>query len=289
MDIEKLTYFISLAETLSFTKSAIANHVTQASMSRQIAALEKELGVKLFERNSRNVELTLEGKEFYWHAQSILNNYNYAVEQIANVERNKSIVRIGLGPYEHALAQPVIKKFTEQNPSVKISCLQYNYKNLVNYFRNGTVDVMFCINHYADDVPYKEIFDIYDDDWITLCSKKSPLLNISKPKLSNFNGQVFINLEAESDIERVKEANNLGFTPLYSIATNTLNSKIALTAAGVGITRVPKFLEQYIPDDVAILDCTYPSIRRFQCAYIKSMNQGSAISAFVEIVKEIYL
>ncbi len=65
----RLKYFVSLADNLSFTKAAQECFIVQTAMSRQIAALEAELGVQLFVRNTRTVELTEAGKEFYSFAR----------------------------------------------------------------------------------------------------------------------------------------------------------------------------------------------------------------------------
>jgi DNA-binding transcriptional LysR family regulator len=288
VEIQKLIYFISLANTLNFTKSAEDNHITQAGMSRQISSIESELGVTLFQRNSRKVKLTPEGEEFYLYAQSIINNYNEAIERISNMDSKKVTLRIGLGPYEHALAQPVIEKYTKENPDIRIYCLQYDYTNLVSQFRKGMLDIMFCMNTCAEKIRYAKTIKLFGGDWLTLCSKTSPLLKIQKPTLAEFSNQIFINLEASSEDFQAVETVTLGFKPVYTVRTNTLNAKIALTAAGVGISRVPKFLEDLIPDTVAVLDCTYPSVRWFVCSYLEPKKQDSPVNSFIEIIKELY-
>ena len=76
-------------------------------MSRQIAALEAELGVQLFIRNTRTVELTEAGKEFYSFAVSALNDYNRGVERAKMVSVNYDwTLKIGIGPQEHLLRSP---------------------------------------------------------------------------------------------------------------------------------------------------------------------------------------
>ena len=95
-------------------------------------------------------------------------------------------------------------------------------------------------------------------------------------------------MEAGADDIPLRDNLRLGFRPSYSVQTNTLSSKIALTSAGFGISLVPRFMEKYIPDDVAILGCTYPSIRMFLFAYVSTKQQSSALYDFIELVKEVY-
>ncbi|WP_199912376.1 LysR family transcriptional regulator [Stenotrophomonas sp. SAU14A_NAIMI4_8] len=72
IDIRPLRYFLAVAETLHFGRAAERLHVTQPPLSRQIAALERSLGVALFERDSRHVRLTPAGQRFREDARAVL-------------------------------------------------------------------------------------------------------------------------------------------------------------------------------------------------------------------------
>ncbi|MDL2248414.1 LysR family transcriptional regulator [Tyzzerella sp. OttesenSCG-928-J15] len=289
MDIQKLVYFVSMAETLSFTKSAQNNHVTQACMSQQISALERELGVTLFIRSNRNVELSPEGKEFYWHAQSILSSYKYAVESLTNMDGNKSTIRIGVGPYEHFLAQNVIEKFIEKYPGKRLTYMQYDYSTLSTQFRNGMLDVLFCINHCAEKVSCKEMIDIYTGDWLTVCSANSPLVNVANFSPADLNGQVLIRLEPGTFDNLSWESHRSDFKPAYSIITNTLAAKLSLTASGIGVSRVPGFVKSHLPKDVKTIGEPYYANRKFQCVYSEAAaSQNDDLLPFINLVKEIY-
>ena len=65
MNRRKLTYFITAAETLNLTETAEIHYIAQASISGSIAALEEELGCKLFDRSHRKLQLTPAGEYFY--------------------------------------------------------------------------------------------------------------------------------------------------------------------------------------------------------------------------------
>ena len=68
MNFDNIRCFISLAECLNFTRAAKKEHITQTAMSRKISALEKELDVYLVYRDTRQVELTAAGQDFYIRA-----------------------------------------------------------------------------------------------------------------------------------------------------------------------------------------------------------------------------
>src|SRR6185503_3576884 len=84
MELRHLRYFVSVAETLSFTKAAEKLHTAQPSLSRQIKDLEEELGIRLLNRTKRVVTLTDEGRSFLIDAKRLL---ALAAETIASVRR----------------------------------------------------------------------------------------------------------------------------------------------------------------------------------------------------------
>lgn len=69
MDFDQLRYFISIAQSRNFTNAAKMHHITQPAISRRIDSLEKEIGCKLFVRNSHSVALTDAGQEFFEYAR----------------------------------------------------------------------------------------------------------------------------------------------------------------------------------------------------------------------------
>ena len=87
MNTKQLEYFISVAESLSFTKTAEKFYISQTAVTQQIKALEEQIQVILFTRSKRHVELTPAGKVFLSEARTIVKNINDAIiktQQFAN-------------------------------------------------------------------------------------------------------------------------------------------------------------------------------------------------------------
>ena len=78
MDLRHIRYFVAVATTRNFTRAAEQMHIAQPPFSRQIAMIERTLGVKLFERNSRNVALTPAGEHFMKDCRNVLGQFEEA-------------------------------------------------------------------------------------------------------------------------------------------------------------------------------------------------------------------
>ena len=112
MELRHLRYFIALAEELSFTRAAQRLHVSQPPLSLQIAQLEAELGVQLFVRTSRRVELTLAGQAYLVDARAVLERLDAARQRVGAIGQGQAgRIEVGLsgshflGPFPAALAR----------------------------------------------------------------------------------------------------------------------------------------------------------------------------------------
>ncbi|MDR1422184.1 MAG: LysR family transcriptional regulator, partial [Coriobacteriales bacterium] len=144
MRITQLEYFISLAETLSFTHSAEECHVTQPVISQQISALENDLGFKLFDRTTREVRLTDAGMLYYPYAIEIVKTSKQAQTRalaVAHGRTGKLTIGVFGGLQIHGLRD--IVTFSGENPEVDLQLRLVSSLEQYQELKQGAFDIMF--------------------------------------------------------------------------------------------------------------------------------------------------
>ena len=145
MTIKQIEYFLRLSKNLSFAKTAKELYTTQPTVTREIKPLENELGVELFFRNNRVVELTAEGEFLKKELQPIYLNLNNAIEKVKRGGiRQKEEIRIG---YCNASSVPylpdVIKAFHMKHPEVQVRLVSRDLGSLMSLYRSERLNILF--------------------------------------------------------------------------------------------------------------------------------------------------
>lgn len=122
MDIAGLEYFVKAAELKNFTKAAKQCSITQTAMSQHIRNMEENLGFRLFDRNTRQVQLTPAGKAFYKEAKQLLEQYERAVNKGKRIAdgKNGELVLALPGYIEGRLLMPRIRSFHRAYPDISL-------------------------------------------------------------------------------------------------------------------------------------------------------------------------
>lgn len=143
MDLSQLRYVVEVADTLSFTRAAERCFVTQSALSHQIAALERELGHRLFVRSSRSVRVSEAGEAFVGHARAALRSVQQAEEAAAAVTGIVTgTLRIGVIPTVTAVDLPaVLVAFRDAHPHVRVELQMGNSDVLADRLHRGELDV----------------------------------------------------------------------------------------------------------------------------------------------------
>lgn len=145
MELQQMRYAVAVAEERSFTKAAERCFVVQSALSHQIKALERELGVQLFARTSRRVELTAAGEAFVAAARDALQATERAMADAAAADGQvRGTLSIGVIPTITAVDVPrVLAGFHAAHPAVQVRLRGGGSEQFVSDIRAGRLDVAF--------------------------------------------------------------------------------------------------------------------------------------------------
>ncbi len=177
MDIAHLREFTHLCQSLSFKKTAHRFFVSTSVISRHIAALEEELGVKLFERGGNGVSVTSAGQSFLKDATIILHDYENALSRLAALDKQSEyVLHVG---YLHNAARPFILDFmlymNEHYPNIDVILKGLKFKDLYNALETHRVDLNFMIDVFEDKAQPYEHTVIYEDRLYAVTTHDNPL------------------------------------------------------------------------------------------------------------------
>lgn len=143
MELRVLEYFLMVAREENITKAATQLHISQPTLSRQLAALEKELGVKLFQRSKYRVYLTSEGMLFHRRAQEIVNLSNKVKQELSQEgEVLSGEVAIGCGEFRSVdELTKKIARFREMNPYVIFHLHSSTNTDIQVWMEQGILDI----------------------------------------------------------------------------------------------------------------------------------------------------
>ncbi|MGM9961298.1 MAG: LysR family transcriptional regulator [Allobaculum sp.] len=147
MDLRICRYFLAIVEEGSMNRAAKVLHITQPTLSRQISQLEEELGVELFERQSRTLHLTTQGRLLARRAKELLELETKTLQELSSLQ-NDLHGELVIGAGEMEAMNPIldlVKQFQSLYPHVKIKVLTGVADHTREMIENGIVDVGFFL------------------------------------------------------------------------------------------------------------------------------------------------
>lgn len=142
MELRQLTYFAKTAELRSVSRAAAALHITQPSLSRQISALERELGCPLLYRTSRGVTLTPQGRALARHLTVVFAQVQRIPEVLKEAANEKELVRVGVPQgLPHEWAAPMLRAIERRLPGVRLSLHEGTTEEQRQQLQTGLLDL----------------------------------------------------------------------------------------------------------------------------------------------------
>ncbi|MBD8667653.1 LysR family transcriptional regulator [Pseudomonas lurida] len=283
LDLRKLRYFLTVAEELHFGRAAIRLHLAQPPLTRQISALETELGFKLFDRTSRAVTLTAQGRSFLPYARGVLDQVELA-QVIAGKLAAGTAGQLALG-YVSSIAlsdlfSQAIQAFAQRFPDVQLTLVECASGSLGAQVADGRLDIgLSRLLPQGEEVHARSLGE---ERLVAAVASDSPLASQPSVNLAQLSAYPLILFPADygsglnQSIEQLYRHHGQPLRP--GPTGRQITSIIALVAAGQGVALVPACTQSLMNKGV-----TYRPLEEADaCAQLLVLTQTETKSVLVD-------
>ncbi|MDP3799034.1 MAG: LysR family transcriptional regulator [Polaromonas sp.] len=246
----ELDVFLALAETLSFRRTAEQVHLSQPAVSGLISRLEESLGVRLFDRTTRSVQLTGPGQVFVEQARLLRQQSDEAVRAVRNVAELQvgQVVLAALPSLAATVVPAAFARFALQFPAVRLQVVDTLSGPAFDLVRAGQVEfALTAANPAYADLDYTPLAS---DGFVLLIPVSHPLASGSKPlRWVEVATLTHISMPLPSSVRQYADAalleHRVRFSPRYEVEhLATIN---AMVAAGLGVAALPELAAAVAP------------------------------------------
>lgn len=291
MELRHLFAFLAVAEELHFGRAAKRLQMAQPPLSQQIRRLEKELGVQLFERNTRSVRLTSAGESFLQPVRTVIDDLDTAVRAAKAAGRGEyGRVSIGFaGASSHATLPRLTRAVRAAHPGIELVMTGQTYANVaLARVADGSLDLGFVrLPVTQPGVTYRVI-----DEEELVCALPSdhPLAARDIVPIEVLAGEPFVSFPANTG-STVRDAmvgacEAAGFNPRVVQEAPDSYTILALVAAGVGVTLTVTSVQHIQQSGLVYRPLAGPRIRRQAALAWRADNPSAALRAVLAVAED---
>ncbi|MEU0224108.1 LysR family transcriptional regulator [Streptomyces sp. NPDC006284] len=202
--VRELRYFVAVAEELHFTRAAERLYVSQPALSKQVRALERQLGAELFRREPRGVTLTEAGTALLPHARRVLAGWaegSAAVEAARAARRGTLVVGMSTSPGRGGLLPAIRSRFTAAHPDAHVRLRQMSWEDPTAGLADGTADVAYVWLPLPDADRYAWTV-IAEEPRLVALPDTHPLTARPEVDFADLTGEPFLALPPEAGVLR---------------------------------------------------------------------------------------
>jgi LysR family transcriptional regulator, hydrogen peroxide-inducible genes activator len=242
MNLKDLKYLVALADTGHFGKAAARTFVSQPTLSAQLKKLEEFLGVKLVERQPKNVQLTEVGKQVVVRARRMLDE---SEEIIALAHNNRDPfagkLKVGLiptiGPY---LLPRVMPKIRKALPNLSLMLYEHQTEPLLKRLRDGEIDLGILALPIVNEG--METRALYQEEFTVALPNSHPLATKSTIKVQDLKGHTLLLLDDGHCLrdQALEVCSRIDVREAEDFRATSLETLRQMVVAGLGITLLPE-------------------------------------------------
>jgi DNA-binding transcriptional LysR family regulator len=293
IDLRRLRYFLVVSDELHFGRAAVRLHIAQPPLTRQISALETELGFRLFDRSTRNVTLTSEGRHFLPYARAVLEQVDLTAAITSKLAAG-SAGQLAVG-YASSIAlsdifSQTIQTFCSSYPDVQLTVEEGASSTQCAQIVEGRLDIGMSRMYPADANPDIQVICLDNEPLMAAVPSDSALADQSHVTLTELSAYPLIAFPSDygsalNDIIAALYRRN-DLTPRPGPSGKQITSIIALVAAGRGIAVVPQCTQALVKRGVTYRPLAEPSATAPLLVLTRKRERSPLVKAFVEVIEQ---
>lgn len=250
MNLLSLKYFIAITEYSSFTKAAEHLYVTQPTLSRQIADLEDEFGVQLFNRGKRSLSLTPAGEICLKEAREIVARCDNLTQRLKHINGEVSGT-LNVGYFWHfnqdILVKP-LQMMSNKHPNINIGLVKASFAELNHFLMDGTFDLIYTSVAGVGNLSNVSVTKIAKNELRLVVPHNHPLAARDSIRIKELENEQFIMLERSASPYTVDSTIQMcvsnGFSPTVVHYAKDAQTIFLMVCAGKGVAFLPTQKEE---------------------------------------------
>ena len=246
IEMRHMRYFLRVADELHFGRAAEMLGISQAPLSQQIRHLEERIGVRLLDRNTRNVQLTAAGKLFAAKAEGIVHALSDAVDEVRIAGGlGSGMLRIGaMASAVHSVLPKGVASFSARYPSARLDMLLHTTEEQLDLLADQQIDV--ALLRPPRVTTGLETREIFREGYVAVLPENAPLAQKVDLTIRDLKNEKFISFSEIRGISYQDVVNQrcreLGFSPNVVQRVSHTVGVLTLVAAGLGVGIVPAWV-----------------------------------------------
>jgi DNA-binding transcriptional LysR family regulator len=293
LDVRRMRVLREVSVRGSFSAAAEALSFTQSAISQQIAALERETGTTLVQRNARGVRLTEAGEALVRHTEAILARLGEAeaeLEAIAGLRGG----RLRLASFESAAAtlMPLaIAAFREHHPGVELSMIMGEPEDTAPLLKSGELDLALGFDsRIREEVDGLSRMQLLSDPMFLVMPTDHPLASKRNVRIADFADDPWIAGVYDCECNRLinRACAVAGFEPRIAFQTDDYTAMQGFVAAGVGVSMIAELGLTSIRDDIVVRPLGREApVREIFAATLAGAHRTPATQAMLDCLLEV--
>ena len=295
MELRQIRYFVAVAHKRHFTRAAEELSIAQPALSQQVQQLERELGVMLFERTSRQVRLTSAGEALLIRAERILAEVEWArmeMQEYSGLARGRVVIG-ALQSLEAFRFPALLARFHIRYPGIDIVLREEATERLLELLHTGQLDLTLI--QIMDDSWPPELTaapvvteKLLTEELVLVVTPDHALAHRQNVAVEELRDEPFILFKPGSGLRHTIMQRSLaaGFTPRMLFESGELGTVRSLVAEGLGISILPRSVAEAQGREVAIVSLDPPPVRTILLAWHTNVYHAPASAAFLAFIRD---